>query len=90
MAHAVVVQVKIEPDSDVAHRHAILNNNVVPEVRALPGFQNASWMNDGLGTGICVVTFDTERNAEAAVASLTPPGGPAVIASGVYQVEIEA
>jgi hypothetical protein len=28
--------------------------------KALPGFQGA-WMNDGLGTGTCVVVFDTQR-----------------------------
>lgn len=31
MAHAVVIQVKIDPDSDREHRHSILNDFVVPE-----------------------------------------------------------
>lgn len=81
---------KIEVGSDRAHRHAILNNYVVPQVTALPGFQKASWMNDQVGTGMCIVVFDTEEHAAAAVPALTPPGGPAVIGSGVYEVEIEA
>ena len=47
-------------------------------------------MNDGVGTGMCMVVFDTEDDAKAAVTALTPPGGPAVISSGIYNVEIEA
>jgi hypothetical protein len=39
MAHAVVIRVKVDPDSDVEHSHSILNDYVIPEARALPGFQ---------------------------------------------------
>ena len=42
MAHAVVVQVRIEPDSDIEHRHAVLNDFVIPQVKALPGFRKAT------------------------------------------------
>jgi hypothetical protein len=90
MAHAVVIQVKVDADSDVAHRHGILHEYVIPAVKTLPGFQKGAWMNDGVGTGMCIVVFDTEENAKAAVTPLTPPGGPAVISSAVYTVEIEA
>jgi hypothetical protein len=90
MAHAVVVQVRIEPGSDIEHRHAILNDFVIPEVRPLPGFRKGSWLNDGAGTGICIVLFDSEDNAKAAVAPLTPTNGPAVLSVGVSAVEIEA
>ena len=48
MAHAVVIQVEIDPNSDIEHRHAILNDFVIPEAKALPGFQKGTWMNDGL------------------------------------------
>ncbi len=89
MAHAVVIQVEIDPNSDIAHRHAILSEFVIPEAKALPGFQKGTWMNDGVGTGTCVVVFDTEDNAKSAVTPLTPAGGPAVIVSGVQEVEVE-
>jgi hypothetical protein len=55
VTHAAVVEVSIEPTSDAAHRHGILEEFVVPEVRALPGFVRGVWMNDGRGTGTCVV-----------------------------------
>lgn len=46
MAHAVVIRVKVDPDSDVEHRHSVLNDYVFPEARALPGYQKGMWMND--------------------------------------------
>jgi hypothetical protein len=64
MAHAVVIQVKIDPDSDREHRHSILNDFVLPEAKALPGFEKGIWMNDGAGTGTCVVVFDSELHAQ--------------------------
>lgn len=89
MPHAVVVRVRIEPGSDIEHRHAVLNDFVVPQVKALPGFRKGTWLNDGSGTGTCVVVFDTEENARAAVGPLAPANGPAVLSTGVYAVEIE-
>jgi hypothetical protein len=90
MTHAVAVTVKIEADSDIAHRQRILDDSVIPGVKELPGFQKATWMNDGVGTGLCIVVFDTEEHAKAAITPLTPPNGPAVISSGIYEVEVEA
>ena len=90
MTHAVVVTVKIDADSDIAHRQRILDGSVIPEVKELPGFQKATWMTDGVGTGLCIVVFDTEEHAKLAVAPLTPPNGPAVIISGIYEVEVKA
>jgi len=90
MAHAVVIQVEIDPNSDIEHRHGILNDVVIPAAKALPGFQKGTWLNDGAGTGTCVVVFDTEDNAKSAVGPLTPDGGPPVIGSGVQVVEVEA
>jgi hypothetical protein len=38
VAHAVVIQVKLDPNSDLEHRHAILDDYFIPEAKALPGF----------------------------------------------------
>jgi hypothetical protein len=72
VTHAVVIQVQISPGSDIGHRRSVLNEFVIPETKALPGFQKGMWMNDGAGTGTCVVVFDSEINAKAAIARLTP------------------
>jgi hypothetical protein len=47
-------------------------------------------MNDGGGTGTCVVVFDTEEQAPSGVVSLTREGGPPILASRVLEVEIQA
>jgi hypothetical protein len=90
MAHAVVIQVEIDPDSDWEHRRSILNEFILPEARALPGFEKGIWMNDGAGIGTCVVVFDTEQHAKTAIDPLTPDGSPPIIACGVHEVEVEA
>jgi hypothetical protein len=89
VAYAVVIQVTIDPDADREHRHAILTDFVLPQTRELPGFDKGIWMNDGAGTGTCVVLFDSELHARNAIDSLTPAGGPPVITSGVHEVELE-
>jgi hypothetical protein len=89
VTHAVLIQVTLDPDSDREHRHAILNDFVIPEAKALPGFEKGTWMNDGVGTGTSVVTFDSEENARSALTALTPAGGPRVISSAVCEVEVE-
>lgn len=89
MAHAAVIRVKIDPDSNFKHRHSILNEFVIPEARALPGFENGMWMNDGSGTGTCIIVFDTAEHARAAIAPLTPSGGPPVIGSEIQEVEVQ-
>jgi hypothetical protein len=90
VAHAAVVQAAIDPDSDVAHRHAILDAFVIPEVRALPGFTRGVWLKDGDGTGTCVVVFGIGDEARAGLALLTRPGGPPVTGAGVHEVEAES
>jgi hypothetical protein len=89
MAHTVLIQVKLDLNSDIKHRHAILNDFVIPQVKALPGFQKGTWMNDGVGTGTCVVVFDSEDNAKSAVTAPTPVGGPPIISCAVCEMEID-
>jgi hypothetical protein len=89
MAHAVVILVKLDPNSDFEHRHSILKEYIIPEVKGLPGFQKATWMNDGAGTGTSVIVFDTEEHATAALAPLMPANGPPVISSSVQAIEVE-
>jgi len=90
VAYAAVIRVKINPDSNREHRQSILNDFVIPEARALPGFEKGMWMNDGSGTGTCIVVFDTAEHAMAAIVPLTPAGGPPVIGSDVHEVEHQA
>lgn len=88
MSHAVVVQVRVDPDSDIEHRHSILRGYVIPAGEGLPGFQHGVWLNDGAGTGTCVVTFDTEAHAKDSLLRLTPEGGPQVLYAATCEIEI--
>ena len=90
MTSAAVVQVAIDPGSDATHRHGILNELVIPEVKALPGFVRGVWLHDGEGTGTCVVVFENKEDARAGLAVLTRPGGPRLLGSGLHEVDAEA
>lgn len=90
MMSAAVVRVAIDPASDPAHRHGILNDVVIPEVKALPGFVRGMWLHDREGTGTCVAVFESEEEARAGLAVLTRPGGPPLLGSGLHEVDAEA
>lgn len=85
--YAAVVQIGIEPGSDPAHRQRVLDEFVIPELRALPGYRQSLWLSDGEGTGTCVVVFDDAVQAQAGVDVLTRDGGPAATAAGIHQVD---
>jgi hypothetical protein len=85
-----VVRVAIDPGSDAAHRHEILHELVIPDVKALPGFVRGVWLHDGEGTGTCVVLFESKEDARAGLAALTRPGGPPLLDSGLHEVDAEA
>jgi hypothetical protein len=90
MAYAALVQVEVDPGSDVVHRHSILNEFIVPQLRDLPGFASAQWLNDGKGVGTCVVQFDSREQAERSLEVITPSNGPRVLKAAICEVELEA
>ena len=83
------MKVRLDMDTSREHRQSVIEEYIVPEYRELPGFLLASWMNDGEGTGLCLVEFDSENHALAAVPALTGHGGPEVTEWGVCAVEVE-
>jgi hypothetical protein len=88
-AYAAVVQIAIDPDSDPAHRHGILDEFVIPELRALPGYLKSLWLSDGDGIGTCIVVFDDAERARAGLDVLTREGGPPTLAARIHEVESE-
>jgi hypothetical protein len=88
--YTVVLRVRLDMDTSREHRQSIIEEYIVPEYRELPGFRMATWMNDGEGTGLCVIEFDSEVHAREAVPAVTPHGGPEFVEWGVYSVEFEA
>jgi hypothetical protein len=85
--HAVLVKVKLSDNADPA----ILREQVVPRVKALPGFVAGYWTrSDGVGRSI--VVFESEENAQAA-SELVPsmiPSGTIIEANEVNEVVAHA
>jgi hypothetical protein len=88
-AHAAVVQITLESGSDRTHRHRVLEEFVLPELRTLPGYRRSLWLTDGEHTGTCVVVFDTAVQARAGLEVLTREGGPPTESAGIHEVEAE-
>jgi hypothetical protein len=90
MMHAMVMQVKLPRGDDEAEAR-MLKEQVIPQAKTQAGFQKGMWMRSDEGTGMGIVVFDNEDNAQAAMAALKPPaGGPVLISSTVYEIGAEA
>ena len=80
---AVYATVKI----DAAHidtARSMLADQVVPSVKAQPGYVSGCWLTPVDGLGVSIIVFDTEANARAAA----PPVGPMGPIVNVESVEI--
>lgn len=89
MAHAVVLQVTLSGNQ--AQDDKVLHEYVVPAAKSQAGFVKGMWMHKDHLAGTGVVVFETKEQAEAAEKAIQPPpGGPTVISSGVYEIEVEA
>ena len=92
--HAVVITVGIEPGK-ADEATAILHNQVVPDVKATPGFVSGTWARSEDGTnGHSLVLFENEETAKAALAQAKqgPPAGAPVkiLYAEVYEVLTQA
>jgi hypothetical protein len=76
--HAVITTVNIAP-GEFENARKYLHENVVPKASKAPGFVRGVWTVDaGRSTGISMVLFNTNSDAESAVAQMRnnpmPPG----------------
>lgn len=87
--HAALVAVTIDPDQADAARSA-LDSQVVPMVKASPGFIAGYWFEPIDGTSYSVVLFDTLEHAR----QTAPPAGasptPGVTVTNVEFREVTA
>lgn len=87
MAHAVVMQVKLDQDVSPDEGQRMLEEVVMPLAKSQAGFENGTWLHDGKGNGMGVIVFATAENAESAQAALKPPpGGPELVSIEHYEV----
>jgi hypothetical protein len=92
--HAMVVTVGIEPGK-ADEATAMLHGQVVPDVKAMPGFVSGTWARSEDGTnGHSLVLFENEDTAKAALARAKqgpPPGARVkVLYAEVYEVVAQA
>jgi heme-degrading monooxygenase HmoA len=73
---------------------SMLNDQVVPGVKGMPGFVSGTWARSADGTkGHSVVIFETEDAAKAAMeqARATPPEAPVkMLYTEIYEVMAQA
>jgi hypothetical protein len=75
MSHAVVMQVKLSRGDDEADER-MLKEQAIPHAKTQAGFQKGMWMRSDDETGMGIVVFDNENNAQAAMSALNPrPAG---------------
>jgi hypothetical protein len=88
--HAVVVRVTI---GDPEQAEPALRDQVVPRVSQAPGFKAGYWTSSteaGQTTGVSMVTFDSEGNAQAAAGQLPRGTPPTVTIDSVEVREVVA
>jgi hypothetical protein len=77
--HAALVSVNLDPDQ-IEQARSMLKSDVVPMVKAAPGFVAGYWLEPVDGKGLSVVLFETEAQAResAPLAGASPSPGVTV------------
>ncbi len=91
MPFASVVNVRLAGNPAAGEK--MLREQLIPRLKAQPGFQNARFLRTSDGTaGMGVAVFDTEEHAKAghdAMVNDRPPEAPQVTSSAVYELFVE-
>jgi len=87
--HAAVVNLTIDPDHASAAATAF-TNEILPQVKAAPGFLGGYWLDPVGGRGMAFVLFDTEEQARRAVppASNWPAPGVEILGVDIRRVAV--
>ena len=68
----------------------MLNDQVIPVVKQLPGFQRGVWLRSEDGsTGMGIVVFDSEEHAGSAhdgMNTMRPDDAPPITSTAIYVV----
>jgi len=67
--HAALITLTIDPDQAPAAA-AVLTNDILPTLRAAPGFVAGYWLDPSDAQGFSIVIFESEQQARESV----PPG----------------
>ena len=86
---AALVTVTIDPEQADSSR-AFLREQIVPMIKASPGFVAGYWLEPVDGASTAMVVFDTDANARAAAPPVGPAPTPGVVVTSVHFAEIAA
>jgi hypothetical protein len=85
--HAVLIEVdvaSVDPEQGLT----ALRGQIVPAIKALPGFQSGTWLAGRLdGKGLSLTVWDTEENAHA-MAERFGPGSSPTASAAVVRCEV--
>jgi hypothetical protein len=89
MAHALVSHVNLEGRKP-EDLERLLNEQVIPRVKQLPGFQRGVWLRSEDGSkGMGIVVFDSEANATSArdgLDGVRPADAPPITSTAIHDV----
>ena len=80
--HAALVTLTIDPDQAPAAA-AVLTNDILPTVRAAPGFVAGYWLDPEDGQGFSIVLFESEAQARQSVPPVAGWAAPGVSINSV-------
>jgi hypothetical protein len=81
--HAVLIEVDVAGVDGEAGIN-VLREQIVPAIKALPGFQSGTWLTGGAdGKGLSLTLWDAEDNARAMAERFGPGSSPTASASVV-------
>lgn len=79
--HAVLIEVDVAA-VDREQGTKVLREQIVPAIKAQPGFQSGTWLTGGAGgNGLSLTLWDTEENARAMADRFGPGSSPTASAS---------
>ena len=79
--HAVLIEVDVA-DVDREQGMTVLREQIVPAIKALPGFQSGTWLTGGAdGKGLSLTLWDTGDHAHAMAERFGPGSSPTASAS---------
>jgi hypothetical protein len=87
----VVVKVELPEGGTIEQGRKQLNEVVIPEVKAMPGFVAGYWLSPPTGVeGLSIVIFEDEQSARSAAENVRPPAPVKLISAEVREVAASA
>jgi hypothetical protein len=80
--HAAVVTLTIDPHQAAAAA-TVLTNDILPALRAAPGFVAGYWLDPSDGQGFSMVVFESEEQARQSVPPVSTWAAPGVTIDSV-------